>query len=338
MLVKVNGVDPRSPKAVVEYVRHKEPDLKITQYEHPGWDCVFVCDGVDDIDAFAERLDLETTTPEKEKTLIGAAFDLTRVVAAAGPETATRFDTNSLQWALKDLESGDFTQDCVRCGGFSRNRLVTSWDVVTAGLVNLQSDDTEDTRRVCRLLKHTSPAPGRCEEVARALLAAAQHENESVRAAAAMDALAVWYTPGSLLGIIEQTKNERSHIARIAIRILGEIKTDEAIEAILDRFPDQPHDVIETLVAIGPYTERAILRRVDKPPMLNTSMTYALLGHVEIPKCMAKLEQVKSMRANLENQARLMAALKALGTWSQSPWIDGAAYTKGKRATSTVRT
>jgi len=166
------------------------------------------------------------------------------------------------------------------------------------------------------MLARAKPDPQRREEVARALAEVVDKGNEIVRMAA-VNALAVWHTPESVPKVIELTKDRHPQIRQIAIRILGQVKTKPAVEALLDGFRQDPSPVAEALKAIGPAAEDAILRRIDSPPMRDMSQAYSLLAEIGTEKCVRKLRQVSSQPPNLENQSRRFSALMALRWWEQ---------------------
>jgi HEAT repeat protein len=189
-------------------------------------------------------------------------------------------------------------------------------DVVAGALANLKSNEPQEIRSACDLLARAQPDPQRREEVARALVHATGYPDELVRFAA-VNALVVWHTPETFSKVVELTKDNRPQIRQAAIRMLGQMKTKAAVEALLDCFARDTHSVVEALTAIGPPAEGAILRRMDSPPMRDMNQAYSLLCKIGTEKCVKKLREVSSERPNLENQSRCFAALMALRWWEQ---------------------
>ena len=201
-------------------------------------------------------------------------------------------------------------------------------DRVAGALVNLKTKDADNIRSACRILVRATPDPERRQEIARALVDVANHENDFVRADV-MNSLAVWYTPESLPKVIEITNDYRWHIRATAIRILGLMKTKEAIEAILDRFLKDTPYAYRALKEIGSAAEDAILRRIDLPEWRDKSRAYSIIAEIGTEKSVRKLKEVASLPSTLETFHRSLAALRALRwreqVYNEPHWIPGTA-------------
>jgi HEAT repeat protein len=187
-------------------------------------------------------------------------------------------------------------------------------DVVGGAVENLKLDSGFELRHACRTLASEKPDPKRRQEVARALADVLDHE-ETFVLVAALEALAVWHSPESAPKVIEMTKHESSQVRGAAIEVLANVKTKQAIEAILDCFPRDRSDARKALRAIGTPAEDAILRRVDSKPYRDISEIYKLLGEIGSPKCVKKLKEVAEEPVSLETQNRVFGARRALMSW-----------------------
>jgi len=136
-------------------------------------------------------------------------------------------------------------------------------DPIGQALAALQRGE-EGCRQAASDLARAAVDPDRRGAVADALAAALRESEDPSVQCLLLDALSVWRTPDTLPDLVWCAQNKAAEVRRRALEILGTMRTDDAIQALVDCLQRDPEAASEALAAVGARAERLLLKQVHQ--------------------------------------------------------------------------
>jgi DNA-directed RNA polymerase subunit RPC12/RpoP len=206
---------------------------------------------VDDIAAFASRIDFGSATVSGNQVLVEIRPDYIASVPRLPAENPT-----------PDIDVGPRAR--------TRNRQVLAdseigpnADAVTKSLSQLQARETHVRKNGLARLVRTEP-DDRLPDVVKSVLPLLE-DDDSFLVSDAIKALAVWNSPEVVPPLIKLTRDDRFGVRHEAIKALGKIKDPRGVEPILQRIKQDGFEVADALEEIGSIAEPALIERLTNP-------------------------------------------------------------------------
>lgn len=182
----------------------------------------------------------------------------------------------------------------------------------------------ESRRDAVRELSRMPCDPKRCDEVAKALVAALEESDDDFLSTDILKVLKTWKSPEAVPTLVAYAQSPSYFVQREALETLSAFKEERAARAIAEQLPERPFEVVKLLLNMGSVAEPPLIEYLQHPNPRVRQQAIEILSqiggkpsHIALnrlarggdprTRIMAR-EAAAIIRERLANQARASAA------------------------------